>query len=59
MHDGQCVLPATHVGEVDVGAAAAGEVAGEVVEDGVTPLPRLAEVGAVLPAPPPAVLRHW
>ena len=54
-----CVLPATHVGEVDVGATAAGEVASEVVEHGVTPLTRLAEVGAALPAPPPAVLRHW
>ena len=31
---------------------------GEVVEDGVTPLPRLAEVGAALPAPPAAVLQH-
>lgn len=51
------VWPGTHVGVVDVcAAAAAGEVAGELVERAVAPLARLAKVGAALL--PPSLFRH-
>lgn len=53
-----CVPPGTHVGEVDIcAAAAAGKVAGELVQRAAAPLPCLAEVGAALS--PPSLLRHW